>query len=347
MGAEVDPVRWLTGHPDGPPLSPPVPLIPHLEAARATLLDLAPGAEVPSVVDLLTRRATLRGFTRRGRTSANGTCRLLPTADGWAALNLPRPTDIDSLPALFEHPVDGDPWAAATRLLAKMPGAALVDRATLLSIPAAVLPTRPKTSEPFVLHRHGEAGAAGRVVVDLSAMWAGPLCGHLLGRAGYKVFKVEDTRRPDGARRGDPQFFEWLHHGHESVTLDFGTVAGRAALADVVAQADVIIESSRPRALAQLGIDAAAVVASRPGVTWVSITGYGRSSPRVAFGDDAAVAASLVAYDDGGEPVFCADAIADPVTGLYAAIAALTSQAQGGGHLAEVVMADAAGTVLC
>jgi crotonobetainyl-CoA:carnitine CoA-transferase CaiB-like acyl-CoA transferase len=113
-----------------------------------------------------------------------------------------------------------------------------------------------------------------------------------------------------------------------------------------VAQADVVIESSRPRALAQLGIDAPAVVAARPGTTWVSITGYGRSSPRVAFGDDAAVAAGLVAYDREGAPVFCADAVADPITGLHAAVAALTSRARGGGHLAEVAMVDAAASTL-
>ena len=38
----------------------------------------------------------------------------------------------------------------------------------------------------------------------------------------------------------------------------------------------------------------------------------------VGFGDDAAVAGGLVAWDDAG-PVFCADAVADPATGLVGA----------------------------
>ena len=39
------------------------------------------------------------------------------------------------------------------------------------------------------------------LVVDLSALWAGPLCAHLLGLAGARVVKVESLGRPDGARR--------------------------------------------------------------------------------------------------------------------------------------------------
>jgi crotonobetainyl-CoA:carnitine CoA-transferase CaiB-like acyl-CoA transferase len=187
------------------------------------------------------------------------------------------------------------------------------------------------------------------MVVDLSAMWAGPLCARLLGQAGLRVVKVESTRRLDGARRGHQGFFDWLHGGHESVALDLSSSSGLAALRQLLARADVVIESSRPRALAQLGIDAEAVVAGRPGTTWISITGYGRTGTagqRVAFGDDAAVAAGLVAYDHDDRPVFCGDAIADPITGLHAALAALASLAAGGGHLVEVAMAAAVATTL-
>ena len=40
-----------------------------------------------------------------------------------------------------------------------------------------------------------------------------------------------------------------------------------------------------------------------------------------------------------GTPVFCGDAIADPLTGLYAALAGLSAQARGGGLLVDVAMA--------
>jgi hypothetical protein len=58
----------------------------------------------------------------------------------------------------------------------------------------------------------------------------------------------------------------------------------------------------------------------------------------VAFGDDAAVAGRLVGTSGGSSPVFCADAIADPVSGLCAATGAAASFAGGGGHLVDCSM---------
>jgi crotonobetainyl-CoA:carnitine CoA-transferase CaiB-like acyl-CoA transferase len=77
---------------------------------------------------------------------------------------------------------------------------------------------------------------------------------------------------------------------------------------------------------------------------WVSITGYGTSRPerdRVAFGDDAAVAGGLVAWCSG-QPVFCADAIADALTAFVAARAVVDALARGGRWLLDVSMASVA-----
>jgi crotonobetainyl-CoA:carnitine CoA-transferase CaiB-like acyl-CoA transferase len=70
------------------------------------------------------------------------------------------------------------------------------------------------------------------------------------------------------------------------VLLDPDTRDGRQALAALVAAADIVIEASRPRALAGFGLDAAAAV--EQGTVWASITAAGRSSARVGFGDDVA-----------------------------------------------------------
>ncbi len=191
---------------------------------------------------------------------------------------------------------------------------------------------------------------AAPLVLDLSSVWAGPLCGHLLLLAGARVVKVESTRRPDGARSGPAAFFDLLNAGKQSVALDFGTAEGRASLARLVQRADIVIEASRPRALAQLGIDAEALVAARPGVVWLSLTGHGRREPEadwVAFGDDAAVAAGLsVATGSCDAPVFCGDAIADPVTGVYAARAAFEAWQLGGGVLLDVSLREVVAHVL-
>ena len=107
--------------------------------------------------------------------------------------------------------------------------------------------------------------------------------------------------------------------------------------------ADIVIESSRPRALEQLGLRPETVLDNDGPRLWISITGHGRDAGRnrVAFGDDASVAGGLVSWA-GPTPTFCGDAIADPLAGLAATAAALTSLAEGGRWLVEVAMAEVA-----
>ena len=175
-------------------------------------------------------------------------------------------------------------------------------------------------------------------MVDFSALWAGPLCASLLGQAGARVVKVESATRLDGARRGEPGFYDLLHAGHESVCIDPQDAAHREALKALVAAADVVIESSRPRALAGWGLSAEA--AARHGTVWVTITAYGRGQPgRVGFGDDVAAGAGLVGWS-AGRPVFVGDAIADPLTGLAGAVAALRALGSGDGVLIDLAMAS-------
>jgi len=296
---------------------------------------------------MLTARAAQRGFRRAGQVSANGWCRLLRSQDGWVACNLARPDDVELLAAVTG--LEGeDPWDVLQRAASSGPGAGLVDRAQLVGMPAAVLGDAGGAA-PLSVRAVGPGGAPGtvrgKVVADFSAMWAGPLCAHLLGAAGATVVKVEDLARPDASRHGDPALYAQLHRGHDLLQVSFATASGVQAIQAVLDQADVVIESSRPRAFAHLGLSADQFLQARPGRTWVSITGYGRSGRRanwVAFGDDAAVAGGAAGTAVDGSPVFCADAVADPVTGALAAFGALCSMLGGGGHLISVPMASAA-----
>jgi hypothetical protein len=77
---------------------------------------------------------------------------------------------------------------------------------------------------------------------------------------------------------------------------------------------------------------------------WLSITGHGRAEPhgrRVAFGDDAAVAGGLVAWD-GDRPCFVADAAPDPAAGLLAATAVVDRLLAGGRWLVDVALSRTA-----
>ncbi|BBZ79013.1 CoA transferase [Mycolicibacterium anyangense] len=334
-------LAWLTGFADGPP--------DHSRAAvatRAESLAARLSAAWRLRVDagcLLTGRAALRGLHRAGRTSAGGATRLLPTADGWCALTLSRPDDIGAVPALVEaDDVPTDPWTTVTEWARTHASDAVLERAVLLDLPVARLgetapgPPRNTPLGPASSPR----AAAGLLVADLTSMWAGPLCGQLMASAGATVVKVESPHRPDGTRAGDRLFYDWINQGKLSYAIDFDRDAAR--LKALLAAADVVIEGSRPGALARRGLSPHAL-AGPPGRVWVRITGHGADSPRVAFGDDAAVAGGLVGASGTG-PVFCGDAIADPLTGLETAVAVSDSLSRGGGELIEVVMSQVAAT---
>ncbi|WP_262062253.1 CoA transferase [Streptomyces sp. STR69] len=293
----------------------------------------------------LFRRAQLAGLERPGRTSANGSCHLLQAADGWTAVNLARPDDLAAVPALLS--LLGSPVAETGGLataVRRVTTAEAAEAAWLIGIAAAV-PGSALGGRPAVrIERWGERRVremAGLRIVDFSALWAGPLCARLLGLAGARVVKVESETRPDGARLGTPAFYRWLHDGHDNMVVDFAP----GALDELVAEADIVIEASRPRALRRLGLRAEEFLAARPGRVWVGITGYGRENDRIAFGDDAAVAGGLTGLDPDGDPVFLGDALADPVTGVFAAHAVARSLAAGGGELLCVSMAACAATL--
>jgi len=218
------------------------------------------------------------------------------------------------------------PWAAE-----------VVKRTQLLDIAAAAL-GEASAGDPIV-RRCGPTArprpADGLLVADLSSLWAGPLCAQLLVRSGATVVKVESPKRPDGTRRGEPAFFDWMNAGKLCYAVDFDTQAD--AVRRLLGVADIVIEGSRPAALQRRRLDAENV-AGRPGRIWLRINGYHDQPGRPAFGDDAAVAGGLV----GDGPVFLGDAIADPLSGLEAARAIGESLRRGGGEVIDVAMAQVA-----
>ena len=295
--------------------------------------------------EILAGRAGLLGLKPGGRLSAGGATRLMPSRDAWCALTLSRPDDVDAVPALLQSDrIGDDPWPAVQRWVAANNADEVTQRARLLGLPVAALGETP--AEPPRVRPYGAVttvrGLSGLLVADLSAMWAGPLCAQLLVRAGATVVKVESAARPDGARSGPPAFFDWMNAGKLSYVVDFDQPS---CLLKLLAAADVVIESSRPAALSRRGLGPADVK-PRDGKVWLRITGHGAEGERanwVAFGDDAAVSGGLVC-GGGEDPVFCGDAIADPLTGLHAAVAVAQSLRSGGGELIEMSMAAVAAT---
>ncbi len=342
----------LTGRADGPPLAAPSSLVTVLAGAACRLAERTEELGLAVEIDgprLLGERAALMGLSRGGQVSCGGSTRLLPVADGWLAVALARDDDVALVPAwlgIDEH--SGDVWEAVAEAVRTRPARSVVAAAAELGLPCGRLGERARRGATVMGEQVADAApvrsADGLRVVDLSSLWAGPLGAQLLGGAGMRVVKVESIRRPDGARLGHPGFYRLLNGDKESVALDLGHEGGIAALHAIVRWADVVVEGSRPRALEHLGLHARDVLTSGGPQVWVSITGHGRGEldrDRVGFGDDAAVAGGLVAWDGDG-PCFVADAAPDPASGLLAAVAAVDRLRAGGRWLIDVALSRTA-----
>lgn len=341
----------VTGTAAGPGLMCPVPVASAADGALYALAALAPAGAVGRLrgAVLLGQRARLMRLRRAGPVSPGGASYLLQARDGWLAVTLARAEDWNCVPAWLQQDNEGT-WLSVARAVRERCAGELVARGRELGLAVARADAPLKASRWFETQLLGEVVKPRNrrpVVLDLSTLWAGPLCGALLARAGAMVIKVESTSRPDGARFGHGGFFDFLNGGKASVALDFKHPDGISVLRQMLACADIVIESARPRALRQLGVSAESMVAQKPGLTWVSITGHGRRAPMedwVGFGDDAAAAGGFAhaMHAAHGQMMFCGDALADPLTGLHAAAAAYATWRQGGGRLVSLSLSGVA-----
>ncbi|EKU74795.1 CoA-transferase family III [Sphingobium sp. YR657] len=322
-----------------------------LQAIRA--LAGTPALAGLSGAQLLGERAALNGFSIPGRRSAGGGCRLYDAIDGQVALTLARADDRDLMPALFgDVGIESDSDIVAGFATAQT--SAIVTQGRQLGLAIAAIDEVPASPACRVMMTGGARPKRERqpLVIDLSALWAGPLAGHLLGLTGAQVIKVESRNRPDRMRAGDPLLFGRLNQHKANVAIDLRDAEDRAALIALIRRADMVIAAARPRALTQLGIDADALVRAVPGLVWVTITGHGAEGDAahwIGFGDDCSVAGGLSAAlrQASGRIGFGGDACADPITGIHAAHLGLAQWHGGtGAHLLlsmSAVVAEAIG----
>ncbi len=122
------------------------------------------------------------------------------------------------------------------------------------------------------------------LVVSVEQAVAAPYLSSRLAEAGARVIKIE---RPEGdfARgydhlvKGESAYFVWLNRGKQSVCLDLREPRARAALAAMIARADIFIQNLAPGAIDRLGFAPDELRARHPRLITVSISGYGEDGP--------------------------------------------------------------------
>lgn len=191
-------------------------------------------------------------------------------------------------------------------------------------------------------------------IVSLAEQYPGPYATLLLADLGADVMLVERPGSGDPARQF-PAFFSALNRNKRSVAVDLKTEAGRAALAALVREADVLLDGFRPGKLAALGAGYEQLSALNPRLIYVSITGYGLSGPyRDRTGHDLSyqgLAGLLAEQAQAGVPgPLPSVPLADVLSALFAAIAVLAAlngrQASGRGTHVDVSMSDALVSVM-
>ncbi len=172
---------------------------------------------------------------------------------------------------------------------------------------------------------------SGIKVVDFSRVLAGPFCTMLLGDFGAQIVKIEQPHLGDETRHWGPPwagetsaYYLSVNRNKRSLTLNLKTAQGREIAAALIQQADVLVENFKVGQMAAFGLDYATLSAKNPRLVYCSITGYGQTGPYAQrLGYDYAIQAqsglmSITGPADG-EPHKVGVAIADVVTGLFAA----------------------------
>ena len=163
---------------------------------------------------LLTERSVFLPLATPSTSSANGSCKLMASGSGMLAINLAREEDWSLLPAWLQWEQPISDWETLRPLVAARCGVELTERARLMGLPVAPLQSVPGDYCYAIRARGKSRSPVGTpLVVDLSALWAGPLCTHLLQQAGARVIKVESRSRPDSTRFSAPEFHQLLNGG--------------------------------------------------------------------------------------------------------------------------------------
>ena len=170
-------------------------------------------------------------------------------------------------------------------------------------------------------------------VVELGTYITGPAAAMHLADLGADVIKVElpGSGDPFRAFKGGlySPHYQTYNRNKRSIALDTRGEADRKTLHELIATADVFIQNFRPGVAEKLGAGEAALRAINPGLIYCAISGFGPSGPamnRPTFDSVAQAAAGYLRLLTPPEnPRVIGPAIADSVTGQYAAMAILAA----------------------
>lgn len=209
-------------------------------------------------------------------------------------------------------------------------------------------PTTPPDGMDFPLQ--------GVRVLDLSRVFAGPLCGMVLADFGAEVIKVEHPGRGDDTRdwgmrigKTETTYYNSMNRNKRSITVDLQTPEGVKIIRDLLPQCDVVIQNFKTGGAEKLGLGYEQLKAIKPDLIYCSVAGYDSSGPEAKRpGYDLVIQGESGLMALNGEantpPLKFGVAVVDLMTGMYAAQAVLAALFQrtrtGKGRHIEMALYD-------
>lgn len=209
-------------------------------------------------------------------------------------------------------------------------------------------PTTPPDGMDFPLQ--------GVRVLDLSRVFAGPLCGMVLADFGAEVIKVEHPGRGDDTRdwgmrigKTETTYYNSMNRNKRSITVDLQTPEGVKIIHDLLPQCDVVVQNFKTGGADKLGLGYEQLKAIKPDLIYCSVAGYDSSGPEAKRpGYDLVIQGESGLMALNGEantpPLKFGVAVVDLMTGMYAAQAVLAALFQrtrtGKGRHIEMALYD-------
>lgn len=193
-------------------------------------------------------------------------------------------------------------------------------------------------------------------VLDLSRVFAGPLCGQILADFGAEVIKVEHPGRGDDTRdwgmrigKTETTYFNSMNRNKRSITVDLQSPDGLKLIHELVPQFDVVVQNFKTGGAEKLGLGYAQLKAIKSDLIYCSVTGYSSDGPEAKRpGYDLVIQAEAGLMAINGEanqdPLKFGVAVVDMMTGMFAAQAVLAAlfrrERTGEGRLIEMALYD-------
>ncbi len=179
-----------------------------------------------------------------------------------------------------------------------------------------------------------EGPLAGLRVLEAATLFAGPLAATMMADFGADVIKIEHPKTSDPVRYhgyqkgGSSLWWKMIGRNKRTVTLYLGAPEGQAIMKQLVAGADVLVESFRPGTLERWNLGPDVLHAVNPRLVITRVTGFGQFGPysgRPGFGTLAEAMSGFAAMtgEPDGPPTLPPFGLADGITALATAAATM------------------------